>query len=91
MSICLTEEAPQVSTINPVNLVDKEWTDPYKLNKLMRMQEKLNAENVFHKLSDHYLDEFDKQFNEIKNQDKTNKKRAKKNFRHNISMRSGKR
>lgn len=56
-----------MSTINPVNLVDKEWTDPYKLNKLMRMQEKLNAENVFHKLSDNYLDQLDKEFDEIKN------------------------
>lgn len=35
VSVCLTEEIPHKSTINPVNLADKDWTDPYKLNKLV--------------------------------------------------------
>jgi len=39
-SVCLTEEIPLKSTINPVNLADKDWTDPYKLNKLLTQQKK---------------------------------------------------
>jgi hypothetical protein len=34
-SVCLTEENRHVNKINPVNLVDKDWTDAYKLGKLM--------------------------------------------------------
>ena len=40
VSVCLTEEIPHQSTINPVNLADKDWTDPYKLNKLVTQQRK---------------------------------------------------
>ena len=34
-SVCLTEENRHISKINPVALVDKDWTDEYKLGKLM--------------------------------------------------------
>lgn len=34
-SFCITEENRHVNLINPVNLADKDWTDPYKLNKLL--------------------------------------------------------
>lgn len=37
LSVCLTEEAPHVSSVNPVKLTDKEWTDPYKLRKLLKI------------------------------------------------------
>ena len=40
VSVCLTEEIPHQSTINPVNLADKDWTDPYKLTKLLTQQKK---------------------------------------------------
>lgn len=40
VSVCLTEEIPHQSKINPVNLADKDWTDPYKLNKLLTLQKK---------------------------------------------------
>ena len=35
VSVCLTEENPHVNLVNPVTLADKDWTDEYKLNKLM--------------------------------------------------------
>ena len=34
-SVCLTEENRHVCMINPMKIADKEWTDPYKLNKLL--------------------------------------------------------
>lgn len=34
-SFCITEENRHVNLINPVNLADKDWTDPYKLNKIL--------------------------------------------------------
>ena len=36
----LTEENTHVSEVNPVTLVDKDWTDPYKLKKLLKQQRK---------------------------------------------------
>ena len=49
VSVCLTEEIPHQSMINPVNLADKDWTDPYKLNKLLQQQKKNNymANQIF--------------------------------------------
>ena len=35
ISLCLTEEIQHINEVNPVNLADKDWTDPYKLNKLL--------------------------------------------------------
>ena len=40
VSVCLTEENPHVNVVNPVTLADKDWTDEYKLNKLMTQQKK---------------------------------------------------
>lgn len=54
-SICLTEEAPiHVSAMNPVNLADKDWTDPYVLKKLLRLQRQAlgKADQVFNKFCD---------------------------------------
>jgi hypothetical protein len=36
----LTEENNHVNRVNPVNLADKDWTDEYKLSKLMAQQRK---------------------------------------------------
>ena len=35
VSVCLTEENNHINKVNPVNLADKDWTDTYKLNKLI--------------------------------------------------------
>jgi hypothetical protein len=39
-SVCLTEENHHVNRVNPVNLADKDWTDTYKLSKLLTQQKK---------------------------------------------------
>lgn len=46
-SICLTEENRHVCMINPMNLADKDWTDPYKLNKLLTQQKTIDADQIF--------------------------------------------
>jgi hypothetical protein len=38
ISVCLTEENNHVNRVNPVNLADKDWTDSYKLDKLLTQQ-----------------------------------------------------
>eukprot|EP00356_Strombidium_inclinatum_P003368 CAMPEP_0170504214 /NCGR_PEP_ID=MMETSP0208-20121228/47239_1 /TAXON_ID=197538 /ORGANISM="Strombidium inclinatum, Strain S3" /LENGTH=106 /DNA_ID=CAMNT_0010784339 /DNA_START=693 /DNA_END=1013 /DNA_ORIENTATION=- len=35
-SVCLTEENRHINRVNPVALVDKDWTDDYKLGKLIK-------------------------------------------------------
>lgn len=35
-SECITEELNHVNDVNPVALAEKEWTDEYKLEKLMK-------------------------------------------------------
>jgi hypothetical protein len=35
VSVCLTEENNHVNKVNPMSLADKDWSDEYKLNKLM--------------------------------------------------------
>lgn len=40
VSICVTEENKHINEVNPVALADKEWTDGYKLAKLMVQQKK---------------------------------------------------
>ena len=37
MSVCETEEANHVNKVNPLNLQDKDWTDPYKLERLLKI------------------------------------------------------
>ena len=46
-SVCLTEENRHVCTVNPVNLADKDWTDPYKLNKLLTQQRACDINELF--------------------------------------------
>ena len=40
VSVCLTEENNHVNKVNPMSLADKDWTDEYKLQKLMAQQKK---------------------------------------------------
>jgi hypothetical protein len=40
VSVCVTEENNHVNQINPVALADKDWTDDYKLKKLLQQQQK---------------------------------------------------
>ena len=51
ISVCLTEEAPHVSSVNPVKLTDKEWTDPYKLRKLLMIQKTSDGDRIFGQFS----------------------------------------
>jgi len=36
VSVCLTERNNHVNQVNPVALAEKEWTDEYKLAKLIK-------------------------------------------------------
>jgi hypothetical protein len=40
VSVCLTEEMNHVNHVHPVTLADKDWTDEYKLQKLIKQQSK---------------------------------------------------
>lgn len=36
ISVCPTEEDNRVNLVNPIELADKDWTDDYKLMKLVK-------------------------------------------------------
>lgn len=40
ISACPTEEDHRINTVNPIALADKDWTDEYKLMKLLKQQQK---------------------------------------------------
>ena len=46
-SVCVTEVDHHVNKVNPMQLADKTWMDPYKLDKLIKQQQKNFHHNLF--------------------------------------------